>query len=240
MPKRTPKPSVDSCRDCPQRQHSSWQSLSDAELAQIDRARRVVRCDQGDVLFEQGDAGVDVYCVRSGTVAVRRTDAEGNSVTLGLHYPGDLVGHDSVVAGSEHRAEAEAVQPSTLCVIEGEAVTGALARNPALAREMLRRSGAELDRARDALVRVATLSTRDRLLALLLDLMTRHGEAQPDGSVRLSLPLARRDLASMIGIRHETLSRLIARVEAEGLARFSGRQVVVPSRQALAAAVCRE
>lgn len=240
MAKRTPKPSVDSCRDCPQRERSSWRSLSDTELAQIDRARRVVRCDQGDALFEQGDEGTDVYCVRSGTVAVRRIDPEGNAVTLGLYYPGDLVGHVPVVAGGEHRAEAEAVQPATLCVIEGEAVTGALARNPELARELLRRSGAELDRARDALVRVATLSTRDRLLALLLDLMGRHGEALPDGSVRLSLPLARRDLASMIGIRHETLSRLIARVEAEGLARFSGRRVLVPSRQALAAAVHRE
>ncbi len=31
----------------------------------------------------------------------------------------------------------------------------------------------------------------------------------------------------MIGVRHETLSRIIGRLEEEGLARFSGRHVTV-------------
>ena len=41
----------------------------------------------------------------------------------------------------------------------------------------------------------------------------------------------------MIGIRQGTRSRIIARLESEGLAEFSGRNVTVPSLPALTAAM---
>jgi CRP/FNR family transcriptional regulator len=219
------------------RPHSHWRTLSEDELVRLDGARRVLQCAEGAPLFEQGDAAGAVYCVKCGAVAVRRLDAEGNSVTLGLHYPGDLVGHHALLSGGEQRSGAEALEPTTVCVIDGAAVREALQHNPELARDMLRRAAEEVEQAQDSLVRAATLSNRDRLIGLLLQLLRRHGEPRADGSYHLHLPLARRDLASMIGIRHETLSRIIARLKREGVAQFSGRNVIVPSERALVAAM---
>ena len=71
------------------------------------------------------------------------------------------------------------------------------------------------------------------LLTLLLVLMDRHGQDSGDGSRMMQLPLSRRDLASMIGARHETLSRIISRLEEDGVARFSGRTVHVAQPNAL-------
>ena len=68
---------------------------------------------------------------------------------------------------------------------------------------------------------------------LLLVLARRHGRPRSDGSRIIDLPLSRRDLASMIGTRHETLSRIIGRLEADGVAMFSGRHVHVPRIDAL-------
>jgi CRP/FNR family transcriptional regulator len=236
MPKATPKPIADSCRSCASRMRSNWRSLSEAELERLDRARCVVRCDTGEALFEQGDPSVGVYCVKSGMVAVRRLDDEGNEVTLALGYTGDLIGYHALVDGSEHQTSAKALGPATVCVIDGATVTDAMGRNPELARDTLRRAAGELQKAQDALVRAATLPPRTRLMLLLLQLLERHGETCADGSCRLELPLPRRDLASMVGVRHETLSRIIARLEAEGLARFNGRRVTVPSHRALVTA----
>jgi CRP/FNR family transcriptional regulator len=237
MSKATAKPPGDSCITCANRAHSNWRSLSEAELERLDRSRRVLRREPGDALFEQGDPATAVYCVKHGAVAMRRLDAEGNSVTLGLRYPGDLVGQHALLGGGEQRVSAEALEPTSVCVIDGAAVNDSLAQNPDLARDMLRRAALELEQAQDSIVRSATLPNRDRLIGLLLQLMQRHGEVNADGFCRLLLPLPRRDLASMIGIRHETLSRLIARLESDGLAQFSGRHVTVPSLQALAAAM---
>ena len=73
----------------------------------------------------------------------------------------------------------------------------------------------------------ATFSNRTKFIHLLLVLMNRHGRTAIDGSRVMQLPLSRRDLASMIGARHETLSRIIGRLEEDGIARFSGRTVRV-------------
>jgi CRP/FNR family transcriptional regulator len=70
---------------------------------------------------------------------------------------------------------------------------------------------------------------------LLLVLVRRHGRRLENGAQLIELPVSRRDLASMIGTRHETISRIISRLETDGIAYFSGRQVTVPNVETLAA-----
>jgi CRP/FNR family transcriptional regulator len=230
------KANQDGCHTCTCRDQSSWQVLSEDDLERVNRARRTRRYEPGDTVFAQGEADRCVYCVKSGTIAERRLDSDGNSVLLGLNYASDLVGYRSFLSGGTHRTSAEAVSPATVCVIDAAAVGEAMERNPELTRELLRRSMAEVEQAQDTIFRSATLSNRDRLLQLLQELLRRHGTMAADGSCRIELPLSRRDLASMIGVRHETLSRIIGRLETEGMAQFSGRHVTVPNPRALAAA----
>lgn len=224
------------CFACTCRDRSSWHVLDDAELERLDRARRTRVCEPGEVLFEQGDQERCVYCVKSGTIAERRLDGDGNAALLDLSYASDLVGYRSYLTGAEHSTSAEALGPATVCVIDGAAVDAAMAASPELTRDLLRRQAREFEQAQEKIFRSATLSNRDRLLQLLHDLLQRHGRADAHGSCRIDLPLSRRDLASMIGVRHETLSRIMGRLEDEGLARFSGRHVTVPNIRALAVA----
>ena len=112
-----------------------------------------------------------------------------------------------------------------------------LERTPALGLAFLRRSTREVERAHEAIFRTAVLSNRQKLLHLLAGLAEQHGEPRADGGHALELPVSRRDLASMIGTRHETLSRIMGRLEDEGLAEFSGRRVQIPSLDALIASV---
>lgn len=226
----------DGCLACTCRDRSSWHGLDQEDLERVNRAKRTRRYEQGDTVFAQGDDDRCVYCVKSGTIAERRLDRDGNSVLLGLNYPSDLVGYRSFLSRGVHRSSAEAVGPATVCVIDGTAIDEVMTRSPELTRELLRRSNDEVEQAQDTIFRTATLSNRDRLLQLLQELLQRHGRTDTDGVCRIDLPLSRRDLASMIGVRHETLSRIIGKLEEEGLARFSGRHVTVANPQALAVA----
>src|SRR5664280_282212 len=92
----------------------------------------------------------------------------------------------------------------------------------------------------DMMFRQATLSNRHKLVHLLLVLVQRHGHQHTNGSQSIELPVSRRDLASMVGTRHETISRIIGRLETDGVAYFSGRQVTIPNVEALAAGEIRD
>jgi CRP/FNR family transcriptional regulator len=52
-----------------------------------------------------------------------------------------------------------------------------------------------------------------------------HGEDACD--VRLKLPMSRHDLAGMLGIQPESLSRLLRRLIDDGLIGLSGRRILV-------------
>ena len=225
------------CVVCHVGRQSDWHDLDDAAYALLARGRHRHEYDSGEVVFSQGQQNDGVYCVSGGTVGIRRLDGKGNSVLLGLAYPGDTIGYRSFLSGGEHKTSAEALGPTVVCHIDRATVTALLDGNPTIGLRFLKRSICELEHAHDMIFRQATLSNRHKLVHLLLVLVQRHGRRQDNGAQSIDLPVSRRDLASMVGTRHETISRIIGRLETDGVAHFSGRQVTISSVEALAAEI---
>jgi len=217
------------CCVCHVGRRSVWHGLDDAAYALLLRGLSRREYGSGEAIFAQGDANAGVHCLFTGTVAIRRIDAQGRSVLLSLAYPGDTIGYRSFLADCEHKTSAEALGPTAVCHIDRNTVATMLRAAPALGLHFLKSSIGELEHAHDRLFHQATLSNRDQLMHLLLLLVRRHGRRQDNGAQTIELPVSRRDLASMIGTRHETLSRIIGRLEADGIAYFSGRHVTLPS-----------
>jgi CRP-like cAMP-binding protein len=231
------KPEGKACFVCHVGRRSDWHDLDEAASCVLERGRRRHEYGSGQLIFVQGERNDGVHCVSGGTVGIRKLDANGNAVLLGLAYPGDTIGYRSFLTGSEHKTSAEALGPSVVCHIDRATITTLLAGNPAFGLRFLKRSIFELEHAHDTMFRQATLSNRHQLVHLLLVLVRRHGRRHSNGSQSIDLPVSRRDLASMIGTRHETISRIIGRLETDGMAHFSGRQVIIPSVEALAAEI---
>lgn len=231
------RPEGQSCAVCHVWRRSDWHDLDEGGRQTLGRGRHRKDYGSGEIVFAQGADNDGVYCVSGGTVGIRRLDQNGNSVLLGLAYPGDTIGYRSFLTGGEHKTSAEALGPSVLCHVDRATLSGLLAGNPALGLRFLQRSIGELEHAHDMMFRQATLSNRHKLVHLLLVLVNKHGQRHANGSQSIELPVSRRDLASMVGARHETISRIIGRLETDGVAHFSGRQVTIPSMEALTAEI---
>ena len=228
------------CCECFVASRSVWAGLDRPCFEML--AKGLSRRDygSGQVVFLQGDPNAGIYCVRAGMIAIRRTDANGNSALLKLAYPGDTLGYRSFFEGNEHRSSAEAIGPAVVCRISRRTLLAAIAESPALNRCFVSRAVSDAESAYNTLTRQVALSNRGRLCQVLIDLTARHGYRDDDGADLLHLPITRRDLAAMIGTRHETVSRIMARLEKEGLAAFSGRMVRIPRLDALVASMDAE
>ena len=225
------------CLVCHVGRRSDWHDLDQTANALLSSGRRRREYGAGEIVYAQGEQNDGVHCVSGGTVGIRRLDDNGNSVLLELAYPGDTIGYRSFLTGGEHKTSAEALGPTVACHIDRATIAALLAGNPALGLHFLKRSIGELEHAHDMMFRQATLSNRHKLVHLLLVLVQRHGHRHTNGSQSVELPVSRRDLASMVGTRHETISRIIGRLETEGVAFFSGRQVTIPNVAALTAEI---
>ena len=125
--------------------------------------------------------------------------------------------------------------PSRVCTVGERDARNVIRASPAVLARIARRCADGLDQYRDRMKARETLSNKDRLSELLNHLMEVFGEAAQDGR-RLRLPMPRQDLADLVGVAPETLSRLLSQLEREGVLRVSGRRIEMPALPAAKAA----
>jgi CRP/FNR family transcriptional regulator len=70
-----------------------------------------------------------------------------------------------------------------------------------------------------------TQSVRTRLAHVLGIFKDHCGRTAADGSLVLELPLTWRNISALIGVRPESMSRVIRKLDEEGLAHFRGHTV---------------
>lgn len=217
------------CGRCFFYESSVWQPVCTESVALLARGFSRRELAAGETLFDQGSENRGVFCVSRGLIALRSHHHDGASTLLRLCYPGEIVGFRSFLGQGIHQTEARALVPSRVCAVARMNAETLLAEHPAILERLVARSVAEIDRSHARIIAAATTSNKDRLADLLIWLMARHGS--PEGSqTRMRLPLARADLADLIGVQRETMSRLIARLEADGVFRFAGREVWMQGR----------
>jgi CRP-like cAMP-binding protein len=168
---------------------------------------------RGETLFEKGDPSDHLYGLISGQLKLFSASSGQREVALGLVAPGELVGELGVMLGGPRYASAVALAPSELAAIPRSPLHALLDRRPELRNglnQMAWRTATRLaERAEDA----AFLSIEMRLEKVLDDLARRFGESVERG---IRLRLRQRDLADVLGVRRESVNRLLTSPSMRG------------------------
>ncbi len=215
------------CASCAFYTDSVWQPIASCSVSSLSRAFSRKGISKGQALFHQGDESKGVFCVSKGLIALRTHREDGNSTLLRLVYPGEVIGFRSFLASRCHRTEARALLASRVCVVAQRDAEQVVHTNPSVMARLASRCVSEIDRNHDRIISVSTTPNKQRLIDVLLRLMEAHGE-RAKGFVHMQLPLSRSDLADLIGVQHETVSRLFKRIQDDGLFTVSGRNIRMP------------
>ena len=186
----------------------------------------------GQLLQREGDRPSCFWAIQSGAVSVSSTVPSGWRATVAILGRGDVLGeeglapHTGMPRDTLGFPEARTLIPTTVCSIAYPALRTAIASDPRVARWVAVAVGRRAAQLQRALARTLAMRVGDRLLAVLQDLATRFGRAQPNG-VLVPLLLTQDLLASMVGATRETVNRAIADLEREGRVRREGLRYVV-------------
>lgn len=207
--------------------------MSEAGVTKINAARRSVHYRPGESIFHQHDQPHGIYCLESGHLLLRHFDTFGEQTNFQVVKYGETLGWRSLFAERPHAATAIALSRCDVCFVPGWVIKECIDSEPALAHAFLKTVARDRGPYEALMLRSPRLPVRVRFIYLLLYLRSRCANLSRSGMLVYDLLLQRRDIASMIGIRSETLSRVIHGLEKEKLARFKGRQIVVPDPEKL-------
>ncbi len=212
------------CGTCDFYEDSVWQPVASCSVSVLSRGFSRKGLSKGQTLFYQEDENQGVFCVSKGLIALRTNHQNGASTLLRLAYPGDIIGFRSFLENRPHRTEARALLASRVCIVARRDAQQVVQGNPSILARLASRCISEIDRNHDRIIAAATASNKQRLADILLRLMKAHGE--PVGEcLHMQLPLSRSDLADLLGVQTETVSRLFKRVQADGVFHVSGREI---------------
>jgi len=195
-----------------------------AELARI-AVRRA--CRKGEEIFSEGDEGTGFYMVLAGRVKISKVSMEGKEQILHMVGPGEPFGEVPVFTGQGFPADASAAAQSTVLFFPRVAFVGLIRKDPALALNMLAQLSRRL-RQFAALVEDLSLKEVPGRLAKYLLYLSDH-----DGHGAVELDISKGQLASLLGTIPETLSRILSKLDREGLIRSKGKQIRIIDREGL-------
>jgi CRP/FNR family cyclic AMP-dependent transcriptional regulator len=120
-----------------------FESLAADDILALSNHLEEQRCEAGEVIFREGDAGETLYLIEEGAVEVTR--GEGTSrLELATLYPGQYFGELSLFDGHPRSATTTATRPSMLLRLERDDFVDFIKKDPAAALLIMAEMGERL------------------------------------------------------------------------------------------------
>jgi CRP/FNR family transcriptional regulator len=177
----------------------------------------------GCALFHEGSAADAIYFVGSGSFKSYRTAEDGYEQVLGFTCCGELLGFDALCIG-RHPTGVSALEDSRVFVLRSQDVFTLGQRAPTVDRLLHLAVSRELKRQSEIADLMAAVSAEVRVARFLVHYSERM-KASGQSSERLLLRMCRRDIASHLGVAHETVSRSFSALVDMGYVRVNNRAV---------------
>jgi CRP/FNR family transcriptional regulator len=172
------------------------------------------RFAKGAFVFREADPYLGPWLLREGAVVLVRTSHSGKTHIVRQVEPGEAFAEVPLFRElGRYPVDARCASRSTLLLLPADEVRRLLRSDPALAWAAAAALASRATELRDAIFELTLAEAKQRLLRYLL----RRLEGRPNaalGVVPLGINL--QDLALLLGIRPESLSRALTELEAAG------------------------
>nr|WP_297355747.1 Crp/Fnr family transcriptional regulator [uncultured Caldimonas sp.] len=211
-----------------------WAGCEDTAGEQADRiVFPVRRLRAGGVLLHEESSFHSVHFVVAGTFKFSHCDEEGYEQVLGFAMRGDVIGLDGMATG-HYGATVTALEDSSVASVPYADLCRIASELPSVQALLQQSASRELRRGIETLRLVSAVGSEVRLARFLLQWSQRHAQLGQSGR-RMVLRMSRRDIASHLGLAHETVSRAFTSLAESGLLKVSHRQVEIIDFDALQA-----
>lgn len=223
------------CNDCPIIPTSFFSALNGPSKSALHCLMEYGRYIPRQVLYQEGNPATRIYSIKTGFVKTYRTHPLGKDQLIQVAKAGDIINLESLSSG-RCTATAEVLADSEICFFEVRRLMEMAKRSSVLALELMRLMSASVAESQQRILDLGTRDAKSRLAVFLLDMVpVIQNGANGNGSHRngrkaasnFQLPLTRHEIADLIGVRLETISRLFQQFKSGGLLEVDRRHVTL-------------
>ena len=170
-------------------------------------------------LFRQDALAKDIFLVETGLIKVSRIEKNGREVIVDLRHPGFLLGVSSAILDQPHAVSALTLTDCHVRRIPASIFHQLLQSDLLVSQYVHRMHSREMLDKISHIAQLSCLTARERLILLLRRLVSVSVENESSLGVKIHLPLKHWELAQLVAVTPEHLSRLLKRMEQKGILR---------------------
>jgi CRP/FNR family transcriptional regulator, anaerobic regulatory protein len=182
-----------------------------------------IRFRKGEVLYRVGHGVTALYAIRTGSCKIVLLTKDGHDQVAGYHMAGEIIGVDGIGAGV-HDYQATALEDSDVFPLPFDQIERLARQSERFRKNLQQLLVDETARNRGLMIILGTMRAEQRLAMFLLDLSHRY-RTRGYSPCEFVLRMTRREIGSYLGLKLETVSRLLSRFHRDGLIRVQGRAV---------------
>jgi CRP-like cAMP-binding protein len=155
-----------------------------------------------------------VYFLKSGDVKLTWADQDGHEVIAGLRHQNWLIGAPSVVLGKPYSFTITTLTQCALRCISAQKFLDLVNANTDFSLHLMKLLSQEIFNHAKTLVTLGCVPARDRLKYLLLKFIPEmSSKIGHDKYIKINLPLKHKEMAQIIAVTPEHLSRILREME---------------------------
>ena len=213
-------------------QHPFFKHLSTENQERLMSHSHEQQCQAGELLIRQGQPAERFFLVLKGRVKLYRISADGQEKVVEIIQAGQTFAEAVMfMQRSEYPVCAETLETVQLVSFPNRLMLTLLQENPQACLHLLGHMSMRLHQRLGELETLTLQNATQRFALYLIQQL----EDRAQETVDIELPLPKRLIAARLSMQPETLSRIMARLNQDGLIEMRGRNIHIPSISSLLA-----
>ena len=181
-----------------------------------------ITLEKNEQLFSEGDTARYYYQVALGSIKVINYGDDGKEFVQGIFKNGQSLGEPPLFGGFTYPATAIALEKTEAYKLEFKKLLNLLKENFEVHLEITRTLSKRLNYKSLILKEISSYAPEHRIMALFQHLQS---EDEKDSTGHYEIKFTRQQIASLTGLRVETVIRAIKALEAQGKVEINNRRV---------------
>lgn len=193
------------------------------ELKKLSLDKKLRRYGIKQMIYHEEDDANYVIFIANGTVKTFTLNKDGKELITGIFKEGDFVGTLDLIESNKYRESAMSIDESELVLIPKEEFLSLIYSNRDVAIRFIQMLSNNIREIKDRLLLTAYSTMRKRVADALLVLQQKNSGIEDNKTVKIS----RENLAGIVGITPESISRTLHEFLNEKLIDFKNKNIIL-------------
>ncbi len=220
------------CSDCDSKERHTFCDLPKETLSVFDYVSFNSFFPQGTKLFGEGQIPRGVFIICSGRAKLSIGSSNGKAL-MRVAEAGDVLGLSATLTGQPYEASAEMIHGGQVNFIRRDSLLNLLKKSPEVGMRVAEHLTRDYFNVHEQVKTLALSdSVAEKLAKLILTWMRKTGVFTEQG-ILLKISLTHGEIAQMIGVSRETVTRLLGEWRMKGIIQIKGSNLFITDKQAL-------